>query len=134
MLMRLMRFNVTAEYVPGKQLVVADALSRRPLDGDVKSDMDGEMTAYVNTIVASKPIRPPKLEEIRRATQCDAEPQKVMTFIRKGWPQRMPEFSPMRAFHAARAQLSETDGLVLYQVQQVQHSGSPALGPNSPRR
>lgn len=60
------RFSVTAEHLPGKQLVVGDALSRHPLDGDGKSDTDGEVTKYVNTIVASKPIRPPRLEEIRR--------------------------------------------------------------------
>lgn len=84
-----------AEHNAGKQLVVADSLSRHPLDGDSKSNTDGEVNAYVNAVVASKPIRSPKLEEIRRATQSDTELQKVMTFIIKGWPQRMPEFSPL---------------------------------------
>ena len=115
LLMRLMRFDVIAEHVPGKQLAVADALSWQPLDGDHKSDTDSQVRAYVNTMVASKPIKSPKLEEIRRATQSDAELQKVITFIRKAWPQRMAEFSPLREFHTARAHLSESDGLVLYQ-------------------
>lgn len=58
MLMRLMQFNVTAEHVLDKQLV----LSRHPLVGDGKSNTDGEVKAYVNTIVASRPIKSPKLE------------------------------------------------------------------------
>lgn len=77
---------------------MANALSRHPLDRDSKSNMDGEVKAYVNTIVASKPIKSPKLEEIHRATPSDTELQKVMTFIRKVWPQRMPEFSPREHF------------------------------------
>ena len=28
--MRLMKFNVKAEYIPGKQMVVTEALSRNP--------------------------------------------------------------------------------------------------------
>lgn len=113
--MRLMRFNVTAEHVPGKQLVVADALSRHPLAGDGQSDTEGQVKAYVNAIVTSKPIKSPKLEEISKATKSDAELQKVIAFIRKGWPQKVAESSPLKRFHAARAHLSESDGLVLYQ-------------------
>ncbi len=114
LLMRLMRFDVILEHVPGKQLAVADALSRHPLDGDHKSDTDGQVRAYVNNMVASKPITSPKLEEIRTATHDDVELQKVIAFTKKGWPQRMEEFSPLRGFHTARAHLYESDGLVLY--------------------
>lgn len=96
LLTRLMQFNVSAKHVPGKQLVVADMLSRLPLNGDGQSDTDGQVKAYVNAVVASKPIKSPKLEEICRATQSDAELQKVIPFNRKGWPQRIEFFTTAR--------------------------------------
>lgn len=89
----LMPFNVTSEHVPGKQLVVADALSRHPVDGDGQSDTEGQVKAYVNAIVANKPIKTPKLEEICKATQSDAEFQKVIAFIRRVASKN--EFSPL---------------------------------------
>lgn len=64
--MRLMRFDV-----PGKQLVAVDTLSRHPLEGQ-ESDTVDQVRAYVNTAVTSKPIRPPKMKEIHRATKNDA--------------------------------------------------------------
>lgn len=84
LLMRLMRFDVVAEHIPGKQLAVADALSRHPLDGDHKPDTEDQARVYVNTAVASKLIISPKMEDICRATQHDTVLQKVITFIRKG--------------------------------------------------
>uniref|UniRef100_A0A669BGT0 Gypsy retrotransposon integrase-like protein 1 n=1 Tax=Oreochromis niloticus TaxID=8128 RepID=A0A669BGT0_ORENI len=114
LLMRLMRFNVTAEHVPGKQLVVADALSRHPLHGCYPSETDSQVKAYVSNVVTSKPIKSHKLEEIRRATQRDPELQKAIIFIRQGWPRRMAKNSPLQGFYAARSHLSESDGLVLY--------------------
>lgn len=63
---------------------MADALSRHPLDGDYKSDTDGQVRAYVNTMVASKPIMSPKLEEIHRATQDDAVLQKERVATENG--------------------------------------------------
>ncbi|XP_054878905.1 uncharacterized protein LOC129353585 [Poeciliopsis prolifica] len=113
LLMRLMRFNVTAEHVPGKQLVVADTLSRHPLKDSYVLDTETQVKAYVNAMVASKPIRSPKLEEIRQATQKDAELQKVVMFIRKGWPRNMAGSSPTHGYYAVRGHLSELDGLVL---------------------
>uniref|UniRef100_A0A8C6M941 Gypsy retrotransposon integrase-like protein 1 n=1 Tax=Nothobranchius furzeri TaxID=105023 RepID=A0A8C6M941_NOTFU len=114
LLMRLMRFNVTAKHVPGKQLVVADALSRHPLHGCYPSETDSQVKAYVSNVVTSKPIKSQKLEEIHRATQRDPELQKAVIFIRQGWPRRMAKSSPLQGLYAARSHLSESDGLVLY--------------------
>ncbi|CAI5695044.1 unnamed protein product [Oreochromis niloticus] len=109
LLMRLMRFNVTAEHVPGKQLVVADALSRHPLHGCYPSETDSQVKAYVSNVVTSKPIKSHKLEEIRRVTQRDPELQKAIIFIRQGWPRRMAKSSPLQGFYPARSHLSESD-------------------------
>lgn len=77
-------------------------------------ETETQVKAYVNTMVASKPIKSPKLEEIPRVTQSDAELQKVITFIRKEWPRKMAEGSPLHGYYAARSHLSESDSLVLY--------------------
>ncbi|XP_073710074.1 uncharacterized protein [Misgurnus anguillicaudatus] len=64
--------------------------------------------------MASKPIKSSKLEEIRRVTQNDTELQKVITFVRKGWPRKIAVGSPLHGYYAARSHLSESDGLVTY--------------------
>lgn len=114
LLMRLMRFNLTAVHVPGKQLVVADALSRSPLSHDTESETDQQVKAYVEAVVTNKPVSLDKLGEIREATANDAELQSVTACIRNGWPRGMAGFHSSAAFHAARHQLSEAEGLVLY--------------------
>lgn len=48
LLMGLMQFTVTAEYAPGKTLVVADTLSRSPVSGDTPSSTANEVTCYMD--------------------------------------------------------------------------------------
>ena len=55
-LMRLLRFNVVAEHVPGKHLVIADALSRSPLTDGGDEHTDQEVQAYVESFCQSSPL------------------------------------------------------------------------------
>ena len=63
--MRLMRFDVTISHVPGKSLILADALSRFPLQqskGD--SDLSRESDLYVNEVVRKLPAEEERLVQI----------------------------------------------------------------------
>lgn len=90
LLMRLMRFNVKAVHVPGKSLVVADALSRNPLTGTGVSDTEVAVRAYVEAVIQAKPIPEAKLDAIREATSTDPMMREVMRFVNDGWPHHVP--------------------------------------------
>uniref|UniRef100_A0A3Q2QMF9 Gypsy retrotransposon integrase-like protein 1 n=1 Tax=Fundulus heteroclitus TaxID=8078 RepID=A0A3Q2QMF9_FUNHE len=115
LLMRLLRFNVEAQHVPGKQLVVADTLSRRPQKNVSDETTDHIVQAHVESIVANAPVSSQRLSKIREATQHDHELQQITRFIRNGWPPKTVMNSSLHRYYSARAHLSETDGLVLYQ-------------------
>ncbi|KAL6476464.1 hypothetical protein MHYP_G00149630 [Metynnis hypsauchen] len=65
LLMRLMRFNPTAEYAPGKTLVIADTLSRSPCK-DTQSDNDThrDVECYVASVIEGIPATNQKIDSI----------------------------------------------------------------------
>ena len=77
--MRLRRFNVKAMFL-GKQLVVADTLSRNPLKEN-PSDTEEEVKAYVEAVGESRLVSAHRLDDIREVTRNDAQLQMVMGYI-----------------------------------------------------
>ncbi|KAL8590395.1 hypothetical protein ACOMHN_011609 [Nucella lapillus] len=73
LLIRLMRFNVKAEFTPGKYLIVADALSRGPLKQQVDeiSSTEEDVAAHLDLVRASWPSTDKFLEEIASETIND---------------------------------------------------------------
>ena len=65
LLMRLMKYNCTAVYVPGKHLVVADTLSRVPLKSSVTEcgDLSDEVEEHIQMVTNHWPVSQGKLEE-----------------------------------------------------------------------
>ena len=53
--MRLMRCNPQAEHVPGKQMVVADTLSRSPCKLEQEPDTVEEVQAFVDLVESTRP-------------------------------------------------------------------------------
>ncbi|XP_065185817.1 uncharacterized protein K02A2.6-like [Sycon ciliatum] len=85
LLMRLLTYNPAAVYVPGKELVVADALSRAPLACDDTPSLQDEISinlaSYIGEIVSDG-----KARDIADATTQDKTLKQVLHFVQHGWP------------------------------------------------
>lgn len=111
LLLRLQHYDVHLTYVPGKQLLVADAPSRAPL---ITEKVD---TAEIETSAASVCLvvqaSPCKLQQIKEATAMDTALQRVLQYIKDGWPERSSDMSPeTRGFWHCKEELHFTDGLL----------------------
>ena len=87
--MRMMRFRFTIGHVPGKDLVIADALSRAPVSTPTTTDesQQQETTLYVNYVMQSLPASEEPLQEIKQH-QADGVRQQIIKFCQSGWPKK----------------------------------------------
>ena len=88
--MRMMRFHFSIHHVPGKNLIIADMLSRAPLDEHKDSDhvFAEETDAFVNLTLQSLPATESRLDEIRRQQEQDETCQLLVRYCRSGWPDK----------------------------------------------
>ena len=116
LLMRLMRFKPKAEYVPGKELVVADTLSRKPLSVPFEtSDTEEDVRAYVDAAELLRPVSTQKMESIKSATSSDPQLSRVLDHSVNGWPKYAKDVrEELRPYHAVRGDLSVADGKIIY--------------------
>ena len=83
MIMSLQKYPITVCYKPGKELLVADALSRSPLPEEAS---DLELKKYDISSLHLLPISETKLEIIKQKTLTDNSLQELSTMIKRGWP------------------------------------------------
>ena len=113
LLMRMRKFNPIAEHLPGKQLIVPDALSRSPLKSTEDSAVD--ISTYVDSVVSSLPMSDRKLESIRAATESDSALMEVVNLTRFGWPNSEKSLrADVRMYFASRGDYSVWNVLLMY--------------------
>ena len=69
LLIRLMRYNGVAQFSPGKTLVLADLLSRKPLEFDNDKDLENDVQFYVNAITSGIPASKEKIQIIQEGVR-----------------------------------------------------------------
>lgn len=112
LLIRLMKFNPVAEYVPGKNLIVPDTLSRHPESTVEDTVLNEDIRAYVDAIEEQERHKP-VLELIKMETAKDDFLQYVQHYIRSGWPQHERNVTrPAMDYYRERGSLSEQNGLL----------------------
>ena len=88
LLIRLMRFNCVCSHVPGKALVVADALSRSKVSSQPQTgtttDLTDEVEIYTEDVTRSWPASSQKLKEIAVETAKCPNLSLVHHFVQDG--------------------------------------------------
>ena len=116
MLLRLLKFNAKARYIPGKEMTVADALSRSPTKLTLGSASGGEneVTAHVREVTSSWEVKDATIKRIKEETKKDIVLQAAVKYTTEGWPQYKEDVQlAARPYYALRGELSVYDGLLL---------------------
>ena len=107
-----------ARVCAGKQLVVAELLSRKPLRESIDAitlQQEEDVTLHVITHVNNWPASPGKLGQIRRATTDDEELHMAIQFTQHGWPKYAQDVPiGLRPLYEARNHLSIAEELLVY--------------------
>ena len=113
--LRMMRFDFTISHVPGKNLLVADALSRAPSTDPVDTDtlLQLETAAYVNSVVQSLPATERQIERIRQHQEEDEVCKQVAAYCQSGWPSRQALAGTVKPYYPVAAELSVENGLLM---------------------
>ena len=84
MMLRLQHYDLQVEYEPGKNLLIADTLSRAP-EGSTETAANTNDELEVLTF-ENMPVSEEKLEQCKDATGKDLTLQKLKTTVISGWP------------------------------------------------
>lgn len=108
MLVRALAYNIQLTYLPGKKMVLADALSRAHLrnNGNPQADLE-----KVNSL-AYVPMTSEKITLIREHTSQDANLRKLKEYIEKEWPAKEQINKALMPFYGIQDELHAVDGLL----------------------
>ena len=99
MSLRVQPYDFVLRYKPGKQMILADVMSRQPSSETTQIDLD----VQVSFIQFSTQ----KLQTIREATQADDELCAIRTVIVEGWPESQRHLQPpLRPYWSCRDELA----------------------------
>ena len=116
MLLRLQRYDVDLQYKKGKEMHIADALSRNYVKTSTpKSDSQSEFCHQIEDIVLSEhlPIATETIQQFRMVTAQDSDLQTLMRIVLIGWPNHKKDLPPeVQPYFSSRDELTIQDGLL----------------------
>lgn len=94
MLLQLHRCDIDIVHKAGKDIPVADALSRKCLS-DTYPELSDSTDALVHSVMSSIPINDTRLDETRATMSADPQNLKLKLTIMNGWPNNQRDCSPL---------------------------------------
>ena len=113
-LLRLQRYDFTVEYIPGRQMLVADALSRAPLPENTPEIPDAEVNTYIHSVILNLPISDNRLQQFQSETAKGEALTILRDQIQSGWPANRRDAHPsVRMYFDYQTELSINHKLIL---------------------
>ena len=107
MLLRIQNYDMTIEYRPGKELLLADGLSRLP---NPRSKQEIDLDISVNMVQFSNN----KIQQLRSESKSDPVLSSLQDIIVNGWPNRRDKIpKQLRPYWSYRDELLVEDGVIL---------------------
>lgn len=132
MMLRLQRYDIKLKYKKGKEMFIADLLSRKCLQQSEKIDSQIEQVYSVHqsrkrkqlddifieieqiNLIQDVPVDDQQLKQIRLESAQDPEIQLLMKTCQQGWPNQKATVNPViSAYWRVRDELTFYDGFVL---------------------
>lgn len=107
------RYDLEIKYKPGKELLLADALSRNYLNIKENNFYESEIELYAHCIVRDFPITLEKKEIFQKETEVDSDLQLLIEYINNGWPinkKLIPQ--SVKPYFVVSEELSVIEGLI----------------------
>ena len=115
MKLQLQRYNFKLVYKAGKELHIADTLSRAYLPKDDSHEDEEEFEVLELTCISKR-----RADQIREAIQESEEQQELMKYILSGWPSSGKNLSAKsKPYYAFRDELAIVDGIIVKQQRVV---------------
>lgn len=117
MLIRLGRYRLHIKYTPGKEMHIADALSRAYLQDTTspeEKELAEDLDVMVHAVLCHMPDNDTKLDEIRKSTAADPVLSQIMRFSTEGLPTIWKSLPvELRNYRQILPELYTLDGIVL---------------------
>ena len=117
LLLRLQRYTLRVKWVPGKDMRLADALSRAPLldkSPVLSTDEEEEVGIMVHSIIDSLPLPSNRLEELKHLSHKDPMFRQLMYYCQFGWPSRKKTPSEMIPYWEIRDDIHIYNELLMF--------------------
>lgn len=110
--LQMMRYDFTISHVPGKDLVVANTLSRAPARRPTENDqaLVQEANAFVNLVTSNLPATEQRLQKMKQHQANDAVCQQLSHYCQSGWPERKTLPAEIQPYSSVSSELSVEDG------------------------
>lgn len=117
MMLAVQGYNLDVKYKPGREMYIADTLSRscNKIDTENKlKELADNTIMHVKLLQESLPISDTWLKKIQDETKCDSVLCTVKSYIEKGWPENCNQLnSNIKQYWTFRDELAILDGIIL---------------------